>query len=139
MTRLLFVLALLAAPLPAIASDEPPDFGRFAFWVRGVDRVELDMPDLGIPEGLYGPLHARALLGLADREHAPRVLEFSEIPLPNIPGRLRLFIVRTTTSGGRESWMLAYFSRSGSGPSPGSGVHRLDTWALIRLRQIGRS
>lgn len=136
MIRLLLALTLLAAP--GTASDQPPDFGRFVVWVGGGDRVALDLPGLGIPEGLYGPLHARSLLAAAAREHAPRVLEFSEVPLPNIPGRLRLFIVRTTVStGGPELWMLAYFARSGSGPSPGTGVHRLDAWSLVRLKQAG--
>jgi hypothetical protein len=132
---LLLALTILAAP--SAAPDEPPDFGRFVVWVRGGDRVAIDLPGLGVPDGLYGPLHARSLLAGAARAHAPRILEFSEVPLPNIPGRLRLFIVRAAVPGGTDLWMLAYFARTGSGPSPSTGAHRLDAWSLVRLRQAG--
>ena len=135
MIPLLVALVLLAAP--SAAPDQPPDFGRFVVWVRGGDRVALDLPGLGIPDGLYGPLHARSLLADAARERAPRTIEFTEVPLPNIPGRLRLFIVRASTPGGPDLWMLAYFARAGSGPSPGTGAHRLDAWTLVRLKQAG--
>ena len=137
MIPLLFVLTLLAAQ-PAAAPDQPPDFGRFVVWVRGSDRVMLNLPGLGVPAGFYGPLHARSLLEAVGKEQAPRILEFSEVPLPNIPGRLRLFLVRTAGSPSEPGrWFLAYFTRTGSGPSPGTGHSQLDGWTLVSLRQAG--
>ncbi len=134
MIPLLLVLALLAAPPPV--QDEPPDFGRFAVWVRGGGRVHLALPGLGIPEGYYGPLQARSLLAKAADERQPRVLEFHEVPLPNIPGRLRLFRIRVSAPPQHsERWLLAYFTRTGTGPSAGTGPYRLDGWSLARLRQ----
>jgi hypothetical protein len=136
---LLLALALLAAPAPPPpAHDGPPDLGRFAVWA-GSERVHLDLPGLGIPPGLYGPAQARALLASASGPSGPRVTGFEEVPLPNIPGRLRLFLVHTRPpSGGADTLLFAYFSRQGTGPSPGTGPFRLNGWTLVRLIESGR-
>ena len=138
MIPLLLALAFLAAP-SAAAPDEPPDFGRFAVWASGGDRILLDLPALGIARGLYGPAQARALLTAAAlRRRAARMLEFREVPLPNIYGRLRLFIARTASpTGDRQLVFVAYFARTGTGPAPGTGPYHLDGWSLVRLGQAG--
>jgi hypothetical protein len=81
----LSVFLLFSQPFTFIEKD---NFYNLKKYFKEIP-VEISSKTLEIPTGLYGPKQGFFII----YEKKFKILEFQEIPLPNIPGRFKLFIL----------------------------------------------
>lgn|GEM_PF-3700788 len=87
------------------------------------ERVELAVPSLGIPSGVYGSQQARAIWSRLRAFENPSLIAAEEIPLPNVPGKFK-FILVELQSPGRAVWLRTILKRRG------------DVWVLQSVREV---
>jgi hypothetical protein len=114
-------LLAFSGPLPSRPDPELPG----GLHIAPHERVEISIPSLNIPSGLYGPQQAQELWDrLRDREN-PGLGRVEEIPLPNVPGKFKFYLVELRLSA-RVIWLRAILKKWG------------DAWALQSVREVQR-
>ena len=116
---------LLAVCLPAAVAPAQGTTER-AFQNLNIvpdERVELAVPSLGIPSGVYGSQQARAIWSRLRAFEHPALISTEEIALPNVPGKFK-FLLAEFQSSGRTVWLRAILKKRG------------DAWVLQSVREV---
>jgi len=115
------LLVTLAGPLPSGPAPEWPAGLRIA----PHERVEISIPSLNIPSGLYGPQQTWELWDRVRKREKPGLGRVEEIPLPNVPGKFKLYLVEMKGAFGviRISAILKKWG---------------DDWTLQSVREVQR-
>jgi len=113
-----------------LAASGIPPAGTAAALPPGVhiaphERVEISIPSLDIPSGLYGPQQARALLNRIRAREGSELGRVEEVPLPNVPGKFKMYLVEWRMTS-RPVWLRAILKKRG------------DAWALQSVREVQR-